>query len=102
VDLRTIDPVIWGAAAARVVVGLVEAWVECLRSRDLRCGCGACVVCVSEIDLVASGGLLLGREVSALQAVTPMVISASAAAREENREHKILRTRDIGSPTDRH
>ena len=49
---------------------------------------------VCEIEPVASG-LLLDRGVSALQAATPMVISASTVARVGNRERNILRTHDI-------
>jgi hypothetical protein len=91
---RPTDPVIFGAVAGGAMVGLVEVGDECLRSREFRCGCGTCVVCVCEIGLIDSG-LLLNRDVSALQAATPMVISASAAARGENREHNSSRTGDI-------
>jgi hypothetical protein len=86
---RNTDPVISRAAAGRAVAGLMEVGDERLRSREFGCGCGTCVACVCEIDLVVSG-LLLDRDVSALQAATPMVISASATARGE-----ISTTRDI-------
>src|SRR5215469_10705271 len=58
-------------------------------------GCGACTVCACGIDAVSSGllweanGLSLKRVVSALQAATPTLTSASTAARGENRERNI-------------
>src|SRR5262245_60018634 len=41
----------------------------------------------------------LNRDTSPLQAATPMVISASAAARRQNREHNRSRTQDIATHT---
>jgi hypothetical protein len=61
-------------------------------------GCGTCAVCACGIEAVASGwlkGFSLNRDVSALQAATLAVISASTAARGENRETNISATRDI-------
>jgi hypothetical protein len=92
VGLRTTDPVMSGVAAGRAVVGLAEVGGERLRIREFRCGC-TCLASVCEIEPVASG-LLLERDVSALQAATAMVISASATARAEDREHNISRTRE--------
>src|SRR5262249_36249685 len=59
------------------------------------CGCGACAVCACGIPAVGPGllreanGLSLNRDVSALQAATPTLTSASTAARGENRERNI-------------
>jgi hypothetical protein len=64
-------------------------------------GCGACAVCACGIPAVGSGllreanGLPLNRDVSALQAATLIVTSASTAARGENRERNISETPDI-------
>src|SRR6516225_12225712 len=65
------------------------------------CGCGACAVCACGIDAVSSellweaNGLSLKRVVSALQAATPTLTSASTAARGENRERNISEPPDI-------
>src|SRR6516164_3267336 len=65
------------------------------------CGCGICAVCACGIDAVSSellweaNGLSLNRVVSALQAATPKLTSASTAARGENRERNIPETPDI-------
>src|SRR6516225_11579494 len=72
-------------------------------------GCGACAVCACGIDALSSGlrwdanglslkdanGLSLKRVVSALQAATPTLTSASTAARGENRERNISGPPDI-------
>jgi hypothetical protein len=76
-------------------VVLLEGGGERLRPREFWCGC-TCVVSVCEIEPVASG-LLLDRDVFALQAATPIVIRANAAARAVDGEHNISRTRDIYS-----
>src|SRR5215467_17930 len=68
------------------------------------CGCGICAVCACGIDAVSSEllweakGLSLKRVVSALQAATPTLTSASTAARGENRERNISEPPDI-TPT---
>ena len=65
------------------------------------CGCGACAVCACGIPAVGPGllreanGLSLNRDMSALQAATLIVTSASTAARGESRERNISRTPDI-------
>src|SRR5215471_1115116 len=65
------------------------------------CGWGICAVCACGIDAVGAGllreanGLSLKRVVSALQAATPTLTSASTAARGENRERNISEPPDI-------
>jgi hypothetical protein len=44
-----------------------------------------------------ANGLSLKRDASLLQAATPMLISASAAARGQHRDRTISRTRDIAT-----
>src|SRR5215831_15458782 len=64
-------------------------------------GCGACAVCACGIPVVGSGllreanGLTLNRDVSALQAATLIVTSASTAARGESRERNTSKTPDF-------
>src|SRR5499433_1784259 len=61
-------------------------------------GCGACAVCACGIPAVGAGlireanGLSLNRDVSALQAATLIVTSASTAARSESRERNTSKT----------
>jgi len=79
-----------GVAPGRAVV-LLEVGGERLRAREFWCGWG---VSFCEIEPVVSG-LLLDRDVFALQAATPIVIRANAAARAVDGEHNMARTRDI-------
>src|SRR6516225_10089830 len=89
-DVRSTDPVT-SEASERAGPGTAEFTATDVAER----GCGACAVCACGIDAVSSGllweanGLSLNRVVSALQAATLTLTSASTAARGENRERNI-------------
>src|SRR5262249_15377577 len=94
VGLRSTDPVTSEPAPAFAATdGLMP-----------QCGCGACAVCACGIPAVGAGllreanGLSLKRVVSALQAATPTLTSASTTARGKNRERNISEPPDI-APT---
>src|SRR5262249_9914010 len=94
--LRSTDPVTSEAAPERPPPA-AEFTVTDVAER----GCGACAVCACGIDAVGAGllreanGLSLKRVVSALQAATPTLTSASTTARGENRECNISEPPDI-------
>ena len=96
VGLRSTDPVT-SEAPGRPGPAAVEFTATDVAER----GCGACAVCACGIDAVSSGllweanGLSLKRLVSALQAATPTLTSASTTARGENRERNISEPPDI-------
>jgi hypothetical protein len=96
VVLRSTDPVT-SEAPERPGPGAAEFTATEVAER----GCGACAVCACGIDAVSSGllweanGLSLNRVVSALQAATLTLTSASTAARGENRERNISEPPDI-------
>jgi hypothetical protein len=91
VGLRSTDPVASDAAPEFAATDVLAP----------ECGCGACAVCACGIPAVGPGllreanGLSLKRDMSALQAATLIVTSASTAARGESRERNISRTPDI-------
>src|SRR6516225_2866419 len=81
VGLRSTDPVASDAAPEFAATDVLVP----------ECGCGACAVCACGIPAVGPGllreanGLSLNRDMSALQAATLIVTSASTAARGESR-----------------
>src|SRR6516162_6979615 len=91
--LRTTDPVTSEAAE--------RPGAEFTATDVAECACGICAVCACGSDAVSSellweaNGLSLKRVVSALQAATPTLTSASTAARGENRERNISEPPDI-------
>src|SRR6516164_1572832 len=91
VGLRSTDPVASDAAPEFAATDVLAP----------ECGCGACALCACGIPAVGPGllreanGLSLNRDMSALQAATLIVTSASTAARGESRERNISRTSDI-------
>ena len=95
-DVRSTDPVT-SEASERPGPGAAEFTATDVAER----GCGACAVCACGIPAVGAGllreanGLSLNRVVSALQAATLTLTSASTTARGENRERNICETPDI-------
>src|SRR5262245_33370404 len=91
VGLRSTDPVASEGAAEFKATDVLVAKL---------CGGGCavgscCIPPVGSLLLREANGLSLKRDVSALQAATLIVTSASTAARGENRERNISKTPDI-------
>src|SRR5512145_3085899 len=108
--LRTTEPLATGApgpVAASLVAGLIGCacpdWGASgrLSTRPTGAACACGTPCATEPVvsgwLRAANGFSLKRDVSLLHAATPMLISASAAARGQHRERTISRTRDIAT-----
>src|SRR5215510_4938783 len=100
--LRTTE-VAAGAAAATLLAG----WIGCAcaacgasgRLSTRPTGCPGGTPCATEpvVSLPRPNGLSWSRDASLLHAATPIVISVSAAARGQDRERNISRTRDIAT-----